>query len=575
MFSKFIRILKNKENLEPPQVVNEGELVFVSKIRAVLMTRATLPAFEHVGPENSDEEDQFYKYRAELVDIFKQTLDLPGAKEAVLEELTRYAAVVGGNSTPEQIELLYFLLFHFAEKVVNLGGLLKSQNSYTELLDKVIKFQIPSRNIVIKMYLENVVRYATLFDHFEKLFPIALQYFLTHIENPDSEIRKHSIYMLYRLAIKNPGIIVPYVEPVLQQIMKSLNQPVLSPESQKELFKTIGILIGNKKINPSTQIPLFTNLCDMITLNPGGQTVTMFTEILSGFNDRVGAELVAKLSQTLSVVMHQACELPSGPEKVRTICLLLQKVIDTLEASGSDFIYKGTLYLISQVNLDTIDPFFNIISNCCHKIKNNLEQFLPVAELRLFLMNIVNNVPCPVETITDQAQSSIQARRCLVKLIDVLMTYIPEFFSFDGVDSLPPYIAAMGCNFIESSNSKLALLTLSRMIEKFKTGPMTRVCELVVRISWELSEEILIRKKVLQVNPDVGAAISELINLHRELVKMWIEAGKEQELIEIFSKFLKMIDAKEYCCSLISQDKNMNISLRKVLISQLEANKNN
>jgi hypothetical protein len=573
MFSKFIRLLRNKENHEPPLSLTEHELSLVSKIRSVLMTRATLPPFEHVGPENSDEEDLFYKYRAELVDIFKHTLELPGSKEVVLDELSRYSTILSPSSTNEQIELLYFLLFHFAEKVKNLGELLRTENVFTLLLKKIITFPIPGKNIVIKMYLEDIVRYSTLFDHFPDIFPTALQHFLTNLESSESETQRHSIYMLYRLAIKNCKILVVFVEPVLQQIMKILNRGV-SGDSSNHLFKTIGLLVGNKNIEPASQSRLFSSLCDLVITTGGPAAVNMFTEILSGFNDVVRPELVEKLTQTLSVVMNQAVDMPDSPEKIKIICLLMQKIVDTLEVKGSDFISKGIIYLTGKVTLETIDQFFNIISNCCNKFKGNSQNCLPLVEIRAFIINLIQNIPAPSETISDNSQSVIVARRSLVKLLDALLAQVPEFFFFEQVTELPAYLAIMACNFIESLNPKLALLTLSKMIERLWNVPLMKVCEEIIQVGWQITEELLVRKKVLQINPDVVAAVGELVNLHRVMQTALCSLGKEEEVLTNFARFLR-IDPNQYFLKLKDSSKDASIELRKWLIRQIEDNKNN
>ena len=213
MIGKYIKMLKFRESQEPPQAITPAELVYISRIRMILMSRAQIPEdFKHVGPDNSDEEDQFYKYRNDLIDIFKWTLEIPGSKEAVLDEISQYTTSLTQASTIEQVELPFYLLFHFAEKVNDISTLLKSDNKYSQLIAYMIRFPIPGHKIVLKMYLENIVRYAGFFDTNEHilLFPQALQYFLVNITSPDKEARKHTIYMLHRLAIKNCSCLVQH-----------------------------------------------------------------------------------------------------------------------------------------------------------------------------------------------------------------------------------------------------------------------------------------------------------------------------------------------------------------------------
>lgn len=576
MFSKFIRILKCKENLNPPQHLTESELAWVGKIRTVLMTRATLPEFDHVGPELSDEEDQFYKYRAELIDIFKQTLDLPGSKETVLNDLERYFSMLTPSSKHEQIELLLFLLFHFAEKVIDIGTLLKSQNQYTSLIEKVINFSIPYKNIVLKMYLENIVRYSTIFEGFPGLFPKALEHFLLNIENPDPDIKKHSVYMLYRLSIKNPGCLVVHVEIVLQQIMKTLNMPGLENESIKELYKTIGILIGNKKIDKNVQFSLCNNLCDMIISINRPDIVNMFTEVLSGFSGLVSAELIPKLSQTVGFVLKKCMEQEHNNETVKTLCLLLQKIIDTLEHSGGVYIKEGLVYLIKVINMETIELFFNVISNCCHKIKNDLNSFLPIAELQNLTIQIIRNVPTPTDTISDHSQLAISTRRTLVKTLDTFITTFPEFFNFNEVSELSTYLGSMSSSLIESSNPKLSLILIQKLIEKFFIlAPNHEFSKGLIVAGLEASKEILLVKKINNLNPDVNNVVTELINLHRVMVKALRNFGLDGEIVKEFAGFIRNVDTNAYVNGLMSEEKGAQGELKKLLLSQIQANKNN
>lgn len=574
MFGKFIRILRCRENLQPPLSISESELAWVAKVRAVLMTRATLPECDHVGPELSDEEDQFYKYRAELIDIFKQTLDLPGSKEVVLNDLERYFSVLTPSSKPEEIELLLYLLFHFAEKVMDIGTLLKAQNQYTTLVKKVVEYPIPYKNIVLKMYLENMVRYSTIFEGFPEIFPKALEHFLRNIENSEPEIRKHSIYMLYRLGIKNPGCLITQVEPVLQQIMKTLNLAGLEGESIKELYKLIGILIGNKKIDKVVQFNLCNNLCDLIISTAGPNSITMFTEVLSGFSGAVHPELVPKLSQTIEIVLKTCTELENNNDLVKTLCLLLQKIIDTLEQSGSLFVRAGLEYLIKLINMETIELFFNVISNCCHRIKSNLNAFIPVPALQTLVLQIIRNVPTPADTISDHSQLAISTRRSLVKALEVLLSTIPEFFNFNEVGELAGYLGNMSSSFIESSNPKLSLLLIQKLIEKFCIlAPNHELSKGLIVAGFEVSKEILLNKKVNCLNPDVNNAVGELVNLHRVLVKVFRHFGAEGEVVKEFVGFIRATDPNGYLSGLVSEEKNAQLELKKILLSQIEGNK--
>lgn len=576
MFSKFLRILKSKENLNPAQNLTEPELVWVGKIRNVLMTRATLPEFEHVGPEQSDEEDQFYKYRAELIDIFKQTLDLPGSKETVLNDLDQYFSMLTPSSKPEQIELLLFLLFHFAEKVIDIGTLLRNQNQYTKLVEKIINFSIPHKNIVLKMYLENVVRYSTIFEGFPGLFPKALEHFLLSVENPDPDIRKHAVYMLYRLGIKNPGCLVAHVEVVLQQVMKVLNLAKLESESVKELYKTIGILIGSKKIDKTTQFGLCSNLCDMIVSVNRPDIVSMFTEVLSGFSGPVNAELVPKLSQTVGVVLGKGMEMESNNETVKILCLLLQKIIDTLEQSGGVFIKEGLVHLIKVISMETVELFFNVISNCCHRIKTNLGCFLPVAELQNLVLQIIRNVPTPTDTISDHSQLAISTRRALVKTLDIFLSTFPEFFNFPEVSELSSYLCSMSSSLIESSNPKLSLILIQKLIDKFFTlSPNHDFSKGLIVAGLEASREILLVKKINNLSPEVQNVVTELINLHRVMAKALRNFGLEAEIIKEFARFIRNTDPNLYFNGLMSEDKGAQGELKKLLLSQIQANKVN
>ena len=574
-----------KENLQPPQSITDSEKAYVSRIRMILMSRAQIPGdFEHVGPENSDEEDQFFKYRLELVDIFKNTLELPGSKEAVLNELTEYIKSLSSNAAAEQIELALFLLFHFAEKVNDIVTLLKSKNSYSDLIEFIIQYPIPSHKIVIKMYLENIVRYSSYFDteaHMA-LFPCALQYFITNINSPDNDVKKHTIYMVYRLAIKNCLCLVLNVETVLQAITRSL-QSSLDSESANYLYKTIGLIIGNKNISPSVQLPLFHNLCDMISSSLNKESLSVFTEILSGFNKKVSFELGQKLKQTVQLVLNQAFNIDKSNESIKSLCLLLQKLIDTLEDESSTFVKSGLEYLIEVINMETIDQFFQVLSSCCHKIKNNLQNFIPIDKLRGLVSQIIKNLAIPTETITDLAQQSIAVRRSLVKMLDVLLLHLPEFYDFSEFIELINYIAAMSCSFIESSSPKIALVLLSKFIEKIASiDPGHFISQHILNSCYQVTLEILLKKKVHAFTPEIAQIAAELVNLHKNMLGFAFKAAKQDEFYLSLGNFInaQYLDVyKEGLYGVYVGDQKTahekSQVLKKIILEIIASNKNN
>ncbi|OMJ90682.1 hypothetical protein SteCoe_6966 [Stentor coeruleus] len=455
--SKYIRAIKFKESQKQEIVINSEEHKFLNSIRSILMTRAKLPNdFEHVGPENSEEEDQFYKYRTELADIFKNTLDISGVKETVLDELFSYFSTLNTHSQAEDIELPLFLIYHFAEKVQNIGNLLKSPNKYTDLIGMIVKFPIPQHKIVIKAYLENIVRYSAYFDE-DKIndFHYALEHFLVNLRNPDKSVKKHAIYMLYRLAIKNPSLLVLnaqqnfktnefattnqtlYVEIILKSISEAISSEFLEADSVNQLYKTIGMIIGFKKIDPQVQIQLFNRLCDMIISRASKESITAFIEVLSGFTSEVHNEMVPKLKQTAEIILSFVLQSEKSNDTINSTCLLLQKLIDTLEIESGIYIKTGLEHLIESVNMDTLENFFSVISNFCHKINKGYEIFIPLDPLRKLVIQIMNNIPIPNETISDLAQQAISVRRSLIKFLTILLTKFPQFFDFPEILNLP------------------------------------------------------------------------------------------------------------------------------------------
>lgn len=581
-------------------IISAEELKFLSSIRSILMIRAKLPSdFEHVGPENSEEEDQFYKYRVELADIFKNTLDIPGAKEVVLDELFSYFSTLNTHSQVEDIELPLFLIYHFAEKVQDIGALLKTQNKYTDLIGMIVKFPIPQHRIVIKMYLENIVRYSAYFDgaKFDE-FQYALEHFLVNLRNPDKDVKKHVVYMLYRLAIKNPSLLISnaqsnkvddlsqanpilHVETILKSISEAISSEFLEADSVNHLYKTIGMIIGFRKIDPQVQIQLFNRLCDMIISRASKESIIAFIEVLSGFTSKVHNEMVPKLKQTAEIVLSYVLQSEKSNDTITSTCLLLQKLIDTLEIESGIYIKTGLEHLIESVNMDTLESFFSVISNFCHKINTGYEVFIPLELLRKLVIQIISNIPMPTETISDLAQQAISVRRSLVKILIVLLAKLPQFFDFPEILNLINYIGAMSCNFIESSTPKIALSLLNKFLETITmNAPNHEVSKHIVVTAFEISIEILTRKKVNTITPDISQTTSELVNIHKSLYALFVKHGQEDQLSLNFQKFIAQDNLRDYimwleymtkCDQKTSQ--TLFVKLKSVLISYIEANK--
>lgn len=553
MIGKYIRILKFKQNPDSGQIITLDEFMFISRIRIILMTRASIPdTFAHVGPDNSDEEDQFYKYRAELIDIFKNILDIPGSKEASLNEIIDYIARLPENPKPEIIELPLFLLFHFAEKVNDLGELLKSENDYSKLIGTIASYPFPGHKIVVRMYFENIVRYSSYFNSPErmKLFVYPLNQFLLHIKSQDKDIKKHSIYMLYRLAIKNCLCLVEYVEPVLNTIIQVLSSPT-EQENTIFLYKTIGLIIGNKQMSTSLQIPLFSNICDMISQSLSRDSLFVFTEILSGFNKKISPELAPKLKQTTEIILKNSMQNEKNNDTIKFMCLLVQKLIDTLEEESALYVTTCMEYLIGVINMETIESFFNVVSNCCNKIKQGLDKFIPVDKMRELIMQIINNVPAPNETVTDFAQQSISVRRSLVKVLDALLVFFPILFDFPKITDLITYIGIMSSNFIESSTPKLSLILLGKFIEIIAIkDPSNPIAIHILATAYQVSQQILNEKKVANVTPDISQVVGELVNLHKTMLGFACKLGKEAEFYQSLSTLIKDPNLEVYQNSL-------------------------
>ena len=498
MIGKYIRQLKLKETNKPPQLLNEQELQNLSKIRMILMNRAQIPEdFEHVGPENSDEEDQFYKYRSELVDIFKNTLDITGSKEIVIDELCIFIRKLNNKMSVEQIELPFFLLFHFAEKVNDIAQLLKSENAYSELIEYIIKFPIPAHKIVLKMYFENIVRHSAFFDTSEhsKIFPYVLSHFLIHLISQDKDIKKHTISLLYRLTVKNCLCLIPNVETLLQTITQCL-QTELEQESVMLLYKTIGLIVGNKSINANVQLSLFSNLCDMICMNTNNETIFIFTEVMTGFSAKVSPEMTEKIKKSTEIILKAAFTGDTSTASIKCLCLLLQKLIDSLEEESAGYVKIGLEYLIDIINMETIEMFLQVLANCCHKIKANLGYFIPTVKLQSLIIQIMKNIHTPTETITDFSQQTITVRRSLVKSLDIFFSFIPEIFDFPEFSELISYIGEMACSFIESTTPKLALVFLGKLINKIAMNhPEHDISKHIITVCYQISIEIITKKK--------------------------------------------------------------------------------
>lgn len=362
-------MLRIKGHLQPPVPLLDFERQNVSNICMIVMRRSQLPSdFDHVGPENSDEEDQFYKYRKELADLFKKLLGVEATQEPVLDYIISLFNSILSNIeqySVEQIEVPLFLFFHFGESVSEIGEALQKESKISNLMKDILESNIKyiSHKIVIHQYFEVCIRYSTFFDtaNHARYIRNLLEPLMTNFNNPDFSQAKHAIYMFYRICMKIPSVVVPHAEMVINPVAQKISHRTLDGESESLLYKSIGQIIGNKNMPADVQGMLLDGfLTPLVNSNLDATSINYMGEVLAGFRTVVSSQNLEKICMIIENLTQRVQNLPLDPNTHQALVYLNQKIVVALDENSAKYVKVLLMVLCRYMNSDSIENIMKV-----------------------------------------------------------------------------------------------------------------------------------------------------------------------------------------------------------------------
>lgn len=452
--SEYVRGIKLKTQMVPPAPLSEAERGNIGNICLVLMKQCQLPSeFEHVGPENSEEEDQFYKYRKELSDIFKNLLGVESTMDAVLDYFVTIVQDVTSRLTAvkaEEIEVLLFLLCHFADCVLDLKAIILADNKFSMLVGFVLSSGIKDilHKIVIKQYLEFAVRYCAYFDSQARAGQLisVLQALLGQLSSPDTDMAKHCAYLLYKLIVKLPVAAIAQAGMLLTEIQGRLNRPI-EEQMASHLVKAFGLLIANPAIGLSTQQAYLHTYVTSLSTPLSPTSLNRIEEMISGFDSKIPSELHSEL---MAIANFLALNLNSPSIQLYEAAIhLAQKLTSILKDSGIVAIAAVIGRLFSLVCMDTLDSFMKLVTNAVATTKGTPQTVIPGEVLTGVIGGVMTTVARPEDTISAVSQQMASIRRTWVKLLEILESKGLDLFSVSDPSQLVTYLCEICDNWKE------------------------------------------------------------------------------------------------------------------------------
>lgn len=459
----YIHVLRVKGQTAPPQPLTDQERGNIGSICMTIMKRSQLPnSFEHVGPANSDEEDQFYKYRAELALLFKRLLAVDHTQEPVLDYLIglfQQVLVSFDSLSPEQIESPLYLLYHFGESVTDLQSILTSENKFSGLFRSILDSRIKAatHKIVLMQFFEVCVRYAVYFTSSAHAASVTqlLDPLLSGMYSADADLSNHSIYMLYRLTIKCVSVLVPYASITLDRISAKLTSGTCDEERKGYLNKALGAILSSKDMDKQLQVTCMISLTQTLLSSVNEASLRYIGDILSSFNSTAGPELQQVMTEISHRVFPTVQAGISSKEMFDASLLVVQRV---LTCSGQPEIARAFLQeFVKQINIETVDGVMKYVVQIVAKLDNPAQ--VTSGDLITGLVDfVIRSVPKPTESISDLSMTvspsqAIGIRRTFVKMLDTMVSKSLEFTTPDSFPAAIEYILGIADNLLEHSVS--------------------------------------------------------------------------------------------------------------------------
>ena len=449
-FRAFTHTLKVKGDLTPPEPLTEAEKNAVGSLCLSLMERAKVPrGYSYRSGNNSDEEDQFYLFRDDLGDLFKDLLRLEATKEPVLgllgEKLA--GALQGGQTSEEVVEVLLFLLFLYSDCLMDLHQILTSDSPLSRTLRMVFTSPFPSSLLVLRTLFDLTVRIASFFDtpQTEPLLQPVISQMLSMMLSPDPELSGFAVKRVIGLVIRAQKPTLRYAENILEASKTVISQNTLDFPSLSKLFKALGLLLGNPGLNDSVKYTQIQHFSHTLLTNCTAAKLQQLSELLSGIGRRGNAEFQANL---LSLFLYIAEQLTSGPlavESYEAVASLTHRFSICLEGSASASISHILCHMSVHLTLDTLDVVMKLVSNLSQTCMSSIQP--QVLSSITFLM--VRSVPTPEETVSDYAQEVILHRRNYVKMLEAVTSKGWNLTELDCFPTILDYLRSIVSNSYE------------------------------------------------------------------------------------------------------------------------------
>lgn len=363
--TEYIHALKVKSLSLPPTPLAATEQEHINSICVLVMRKCELP--ERFG--SREEEEQFAVHRKELGQVFKSLVGVESMLQGVLEVLVKAVQEISTNlagTRPQAIEVILFLLYHFAECVPDIHHKLAADSQFSRLIGFILASGIKElpQPILIRQYLEICIRYSSYFDGEARLaeLPNVINPLLVYSASGDSEVAKHAIYMLYRLVLKMPKGIVSQAPVLLGHIQSLLSRP-LEDQSALYLAKSFGLLLANRNLAPSTQQSLFLAYLRSLPSPLTTDQLGLVAELVGGFQRQAPREMWEALAALAEYVNREVAGQVLGVEMYRAVVYFYQKLMVALEDACNQAIGTALRKLFAAASLDTLEELLKVILN--------------------------------------------------------------------------------------------------------------------------------------------------------------------------------------------------------------------
>lgn len=520
-FRGFTHALKIKGDLTPPEELTEEEKTGVGRMCLALMERAQIPAgYSFRGPSNTDEEDQFYQFRDDLSELFKELLRLEATKGPVLALLwDRLSTVLPLPSPPaEVLEVLLFLLYLYSDCLTDLHQVLTCESPFAQVLGLVLTSRFPESQLVLRTLFDLCVRVASFFDtpSTEALLEAVIVPMLGMMRSENTEYSSFAVKRVVGFVIRAQKPVLRYAEAVFEASKAVITQNSLDPASLSKLFRAIGLLLGNPGLPDTVKYAQIQHFSKLLLVNCTSAKLQQLSELLSGIGRRGNCDFQANLLSLFLYIAEQLTSMPLAPESYEAVASLTHRFSICLEGSAEEAVARVLAHMGTHVTADTLD--------CVMKLVSNLAQTCLSAIRPALLSNItqllVQSAPAPKETISDYSQDLIQHRRNYVKMLEAVSSKHWDLTQLECFPALLDYLHSIVVNHCElivsaRQSRKIAVVVFAKMMHVVAVTGQAGNLGLIVDRALEAGGIVLFSPAMRSITGETTFVLQEICNIHR------------------------------------------------------------